>query len=108
MQDIFNKISKVAATAATTASSKAEEMIEINKLKGEQSDLRAEYSAAKKKMADYVFKQYQAGEIVDETLKEFCEKMQELRDGIDEINEKIENIKEEYEEKASERSEHRL
>jgi archaellum component FlaC len=108
MQDLFNKIGKAASTAATTAGQKAEEMKEINKLKGEQSNLKSEYSITKKKLADYVFKLYQADELKDETLREFCDKMQELREEIDQIDKDIENVKEDYAEKASNRGEHRL
>ena len=108
MQDLFNKIGKAASTAATTAGQKAEEMKEINKLKGEQSNLKSEYSITKKKLADYVFKLYQADELKDETLREFCDKMQELREEIDQIDKDIENVKEDYAEKASNRGEHRM
>ena len=107
MQDLFNKLGKAATSAATTASSKAEEMREINRLKGEQSEMRTEYSSTKKKLADFVFKKFQAGELEDETLKEFCVKMQELRDSIDRIDEEIKGVKEEYEEKATLRAEER-
>lgn len=108
MQDLFSKIGKAASGAATSAATKAEEMREVNRLRGEQNDLRSEYSITKKKLADCVFKQYQAGELKDESLKEFCDKMQELRDKIDEYDAKIQDVKDNYEEKASERAERRL
>ena len=47
-------------------------------------------------------------ELKDETLREFCDKMQELREEIDQIDKDIENVKEDYAEKASNRGEHRL
>lgn len=107
MQDLLNRIGKAASSAASTASSKAEEMREINKLKGEQNDLKSEYSITKKKLADFVFKQYQDGELKDDTLREFCDKMQELRDHIDSIDDEIDEVKRVYEEKAAERAENR-
>lgn len=108
MQDLFNRLGKAAGAAVGTASNKAEEMREIQKLKGEQNDMKNEYSATKKKLADYVFKKYQAGELEDESLKEFCDKMQQLRDSIDGIDEKIKDVKEEYQMKAAEREEERI
>lgn len=107
MQDLFNKLGKVATSAATSASSKAEEMREINKLKSEQSDMKSEYTSVKRKLADYVFKQFQEGNLEDENLKEFCEKMQELRDSIDHIDDEIKAVKKDYEEQAQMRAEER-
>ena len=62
----------------------------------------------KKKLAEYVFKQYQDGELTDSALVEFCDKMQELRDEIDELGREIDAVRAEYEEKASDRAEERL
>jgi len=108
MQSLFDKLGKAASSAATNAASKAEEMREINRLKGEQNEMKTEYTATKKKLSEYVFKQYQEGNLTDSALLEFCDKMQELRDGIDELEEEIKNVKAEYEEKASVRAEERL
>jgi len=108
MQSLFDKLGKAASSAATNAASKAEEMREINRLKGEQNEMKTEYTATKKKLSEYVFKQYQEGNLTDAALLEFCDKMQELRDGIDELEEEIKNVKAEYEEKASVRAEERL
>ncbi|MDD4200339.1 MAG: hypothetical protein PHS19_03010 [Eubacteriales bacterium] len=100
MQDLFSKLSKVAGATADTATNKVEEFREVNKLKGEQSEMKTEYSSVKRKLADYVFKKYQEGELEDETLKEFCEKMQSLRDSIDQIDEDIKEVKKSYQDKA--------
>ena len=83
-------------------------MREINKLKGERSELKNEYTVTKRKLAEYVFKQYQEGNLEDSALIEFCDKMQNLRDEIDELGEEIEAVREEYEQKAAERSEDRI
>ena len=107
MQDLLNKIGKHAGAAVDSATSKAEEMREINKLKSEQSEMKTEYSSVKRKLADYVFKKYQDGTLEDETLKEFCDKMQELRDSIDQIDEDINEVKKSFQEKASARAEER-
>jgi len=108
MQSLFDKLGKSASSAATSAASKAEEMREINRLKGEQNEMKTEYTVTKKKLSEYVFKQYQEGTLTDSALVEFCDKMQELRDGIDELEEEIKAVREEYEEKASVRGEERL
>ena len=108
MQSIFDKLGKAASSAATNAASKAEEMREINRLRGEQNEMKTEYTVTKKKLSEYVFKQYQEGNLTDSALLEFCDKMQELRDGIDELEEEIKAVREEYEEKASVRAEERL
>ena len=108
MQSLFDKMGKAATTAATSAAHKADEMREINKLKNERSELKNEYTITKRKLAEYIFKQYQAGELTDSALIEFCDKMQSLRDEIDELGEEIEAVKEEYEQKAAERSEDRI
>ena len=108
MQSLFDKLGKAASSAATNAASKAEEMREINKLKGERNELKNEYTVTKKRLAEFVFKQYQDGELTDSALIEFCDKMQELRDGIDDLSEEIEAVRAEYEEKAAERAEDRI
>ena len=108
MQSLFDRLGKAATTAATSAAHKADEMREINKLKNERSELKNEYTITKRKLAEYIFKQYQAGELTDSALIEFCDKMQSLRDEIDELGEEIEAVKEEYEQKAAERSEERI
>ena len=108
MQSIFDKLGKAASSAATNAASKAEEMREINKLRGEQNEMKTEYTVTKKKLSEYVFKQYQEGNLTDSALVEFCDKMQELRDGIDELEEEIKAVRAEYEERASVRGEERL
>lgn len=108
MQSLFDKLGKAASSAATNAASKAEEMREINRLKGEQNEMKTEYTVTKKKLSEYVFKQYQEGTLTDSALVEFCDKMQELRDGIDELEEEIKAVRAEYEEKASVRGEERL
>ena len=108
MQSLFDKLGKAASSAATNAASKAEEMREINRLKGEQNEMKTEYTVTKKKLSEYVFKQYQEGTLTDSALVEFCDKMQELRDGIDELEEEIKAVRAEYEEKASIRGEERL
>ena len=108
MQSLFDKLGKAASSAATNAASKAEEMREINRLRGEQTEMKTEYTVTKKKLSEYVFKQYQEGTLTDSALVEFCDKMQELRDGIDELEEEIKAVRAEYEEKASIRGEERL
>ena len=108
MQSIFDKLGKAASSAATNAASKAEEMREINRLRGEQNEMKTEYTVTKKKLSEYVFKQYQEGNLTDSALIEFCDKMQELRNSIDEIEEEIQTVKAEYEETANVRSEERL
>ena len=108
MQSLFDKLGKAASSAATNAASKAEEMREINRLKGEQNEMKTEYTATKKKLSEYVFKQYQEGKLEDSALIEFCDKMQNLRDEIDELGEEIEAVRAEYEQKAAERTEDRI
>ena len=108
MQSIFDKLGKAASSAATSAASKAEEMREINRLKGEQNEMKTEYTVTKKKLSEYVFKQYQEGNLTDSALIEFCDKMQELRNSVDEVGKEIEAVRAEYEEKANVRGEERL
>ena len=108
MQSLFDKLGKAATSATTRAASKAAEMREINKLKSERIELKNEYTVTKKKLAEYIFKQYQNGELTEPALIEFCDKMQKLRDEIDELGEEIEAVRAEYEEKAAERSEERI
>ena len=108
MQSLFDKLGKAVTSTATSAQHKADEMREINRLKGERNELKNEYTNTKRKLAEFVFKQYQDGELSDPALIEFCDKMQKYRDEIDELGEEIEAVRAEYEEKAAERTEHRL
>ena len=105
MQDLLNRLGKAASGVASNATRKAEEMRDINMLKGEQSEKKTEYTSTKRKLADYVFKKFQEDELEDENLKEFCQKMQDLRDEIDGYDEKIKQVKADYEEKAAKRAE---
>ena len=108
MQSILDKLGKAASSAATNAATKAEEMREINRLKAEQNEMKTEYTMLKKKLSEYVFKQYQEGNITDSGMLEFCDKMQELRNSVDEVGKEIEAVRAEYEEKANVRGEERL
>ena len=89
MAGLFDMLSKTATDAANRAGAKAEELFEINKIKGKQNDLKAELTKAKRKIGEYCFKQYQDGVELDETLTELCKNVERLENEIRELDDKI-------------------
>ncbi len=89
MAGLFDMLTKTATEAATKAGAKAEELIEVNKIKSQQTDLKGELAKAKRKIGDYCFKQYEDGVELDETLTELCKEVEKLKNEITELDEKI-------------------
>lgn len=104
----LDKISKSATDAATRASSKAEELLEVNKLKGQQNDLKNEVVLAKKKMGEYVYTKYLDGEELDETLTKFCKQIEKHNQDIEELEEEINDTREAFRARKAEADEERL
>ena len=85
MAGLFDMLTKTATEAATKAGAKAEELIEVNKIKSQQTDLKGELAKAKRKIGDYCFKQYEDGVELDETLTELCKEVEKLKNEITEL-----------------------
>ena len=96
MQDFLNKVGKTASAAANKAGNKASEMIEIGKVKSKISSQKQTINEAKRKIADYCYDQFKAGNIDDEKIKTFCEAIQECEAVITSLEKDIEDIKADY------------
>ena len=96
MQNFLNKVGKTASAAANKAGSKASEMIEVGKVKNKISSQKQTINEAKRKIADYCYDQFKAGNIDDENIKTFCEAIQDCEKIIADLESEIETIKAEY------------
>lgn len=105
---ILDAITKTATDAANRAGTKAEELIEVNKLKSQQSSLRDNIASNKRKIGDYCVKLYEDGVELDETLMRFCKEIAKYKEEIAEIDKEIEETKETFRLKQSENDEERL
>ncbi len=108
MQDFFDRLGRTASNVANTAASKAGEFMEVNKLKSHQNELRTDMSATKRKIGDYIYKKYEDGELSDETLITYCEKIRDLREEFDDLDRQILEAKEAHQAKRANDSEDRL
>ncbi len=93
MQDFFNKLGKSAATAASKAGNKAEELIEVGKLKAKINSEKSEISSAEKEIGRYCYGLFQNGKLKDEAIKELCEKIKACYNNIEELEKQIQEEK---------------
>ena len=94
MAGLFEMLSKTATDAVTKAGTKAEELMEVNKYRNLQNERKGDLAKAKRKIGEYVFKQYEDGAEMDEALTKLCQEVQKLRDEIKELDDKITEVHE--------------
>ena len=76
MASFFDTLSKTATDAATRASAKADELLEVNKIRGKQADIKKEMQAAVFKIGQECFKRYKKGEVYDDELMKLCKHLE--------------------------------
>lgn len=99
MQDFFNKLGKTAVDVANKAGNKAEELVEVGKLKSKVSSLKSDLSGTKKELGERCYDLFRDDENADDTVKSLCEKIDSLKDEIASLEEEISNVRSEYKEK---------
>lgn len=108
MAGILDTISRTATDAATRASAKADEMLEINRIRGKQADIKKEIAMAVNKIGQECFKRYKKGEVYDEELMKLCKHLERLQQDVKDYEEEIEEAKERHKVKQAEADEERL
>ncbi len=108
MASFFDTLSKTATDAATRASAKADEMLEINKIRGKQADIKKEMQAAVMKIGQECYKRYKKGEVYDEALMKLCRHLERLQQDVRDYEVEIEEARERHKVKQSEADEERL
>lgn len=92
MQDLFNKVGKIAKETAEKAADKTGELVEVGKLKSQISTAKTEISTAKKQIGEYYYEQYGADAELPEEVVALCKTIKEQEMLIDELEAKIELV----------------
>ena len=93
MQSFLNKIGKTAGAAANKAGSKANELLEIGKLKGKISTEKQNIKATKAAIGDYCYDLFQQDCIDNEKIREYCEKIRVYEDNIADLQQQISDVR---------------
>ena len=93
MQDLFNKVGKLAKDTAEKAADKTTELVEVGKLKSQISTAKTEINTAKKQIGDYYYGQFTVEADLPEQIAELCKKIKEQESLIEELENKIELVK---------------
>lgn len=104
MQGFFDKVSKSASAVANKAGNKANELLEVGKLKAQIVSQKQEISTAKKEIGDYYYSLYEdgkTGDNEDEKLKDLCEKIAAINKVITDLEKQVEAAKDEHDAKSS-------
>ncbi len=93
MQSFLNKVGKKAEAAANKAGSKANELLEVGKLKGRISAEKQNIKSAKIGIGEYCYDLFCEDSIENDKIKEFCEKIRNSEVNIEELKKQIEAIR---------------
>ena len=96
MKDFLNKMSRTASTAANKAGSKANELIEIGKLKAKIGSQKQDIAEAKRDIGEYCYGLFKDQKLEDEKIKEFCEKISSCEAAIADLQKQIDAVKDDY------------
>ena len=92
MQDLFNKVGKIAKETAEKAADKTGELVEVGKLKAQISSAKTEISTAKKQIGEYYYGQYSENAELPEPVAELCKNIKEQELLIEQLEAKIELV----------------
>lgn len=93
MQSFLNKLGKTAGAAANKAGNKANELLEIGRLKGKISTEKQNIKAAKAAIGDYCYDLFQQDCIDNEKIREYCEKIRVYEDNIADLQQQIIDVR---------------
>ena len=92
MQDLFNKVGKLAKETAEKAADKTTELVEVGKLKSQISTAKSDIGTAKKQIGEYYYNLYDADTELPEEVATLCKNIKEQELLIDELEAKIELV----------------
>ena len=87
MKSFFEDLGKKIGETTETVTSKAGEMMEIQRLRGQIRTLERGNEADMLEMGRFLYEKYQAGEAMDEQVQMLCEKIDNRTDQGDQRNE---------------------
>ena len=93
MKSFFEDLGKKIGETTETVTSKAGEMMEIQRLRGQIRTLERGNEADMLEMGRFLYEKYQAGEAMDEQVQMLCEKIDNRTESIERHQAKIEEIK---------------
>lgn len=93
MKSFFEDLGKKIGETTETVTSKAGEMMEIQRLRGQIRTLERGNEADMLEMGRFLYEKYQAGEEMDEQVQMLCEKIDNRTESIERHQAKIEEIK---------------
>ena len=93
MNSFFEDLGKKISETTETVTSKAEEMMEIQRLKGQIRTLERGNDADLLAMGRFLYEKYQAGEVMEEEVQTLCEKIDQRTESMEKHQAKIETIK---------------
>ena len=96
MQNFLNKVGKTAGAAVNKAGNKANELIEVSKLKAKISTEKQDIETLKQDIGDYCYYLFKDGKIEDETIAGHCERIKICEAMIAELEKQIDDVREEY------------
>lgn len=102
MQSFLNKVGKTASEAASRAGNKANELMEVGKLKSKVGSKKQDMGLAKKEIGDYCYDLYTEGKIDDAQIIALCEKIKAYGAEIEELERQIKVCRDDYKAKNGE------
>ena len=93
MQSFLNKIGKTAGAVANKAGSKANELLEIGRLRGKISTEKQNIKAAKAAIGNYCYDLFRQDCIDNEKIREYCEKIKVYEDNIADLQQQISDVR---------------
>lgn len=93
MKSFFEDLGKKIGETTETVTSKAGEMMEIQRLRGQIRTLERGNEADMLEMGRFLYEKYRAGEEMDEQVQMLCEKIDNRTESIERHQAKIEEIK---------------
>ena len=95
MADFFGELGKKIADTASDLSKKAEDTLEVQKIKGEIRSLKRANERDLKDIGRMVYEKFQKGEVDDTEYISLCEEIEKREEEIEKQEEQIVKIKEE-------------
>ena len=95
MADFFGELGKKIADTASDLSKKAEDTLEVQKIKGEIRSLKRANERDYKDIGRMVYEKFQKGEVDDTEYISLCEEIEKHEEEIEKQEEQIVKIKEE-------------
>lgn len=93
MQDFLSKAGRAAKEVAAKAGDKAGDVVEISKIKARIHSEKAEIKEMQQKIGAFCYEQFEAGEVVDSKVGDWCAEISEHKSRISDLEEKMQDVK---------------